>query len=204
MGSQTYGRRFNAGVATGTIREIGIDGGSGNLNVRALVSPDIVKASDQVLDIWYRFNVYPDLTDTTGTVTIDSISYDYTCRHGYVIYCKNVMTQFRANLVSYLGLVSNGTIGAYTGDITGTTSGSSSQVGTGNGSGYYDWYSYWGLDNGNVGGASAARSRLNIGQDISSNMTVQTSLAATVGGAAVPKDNTKTLRLDWRLTWARH
>ena len=80
----TIVQRFNAGTATGTIREVGLsDSGhadNANLSTRALVSPEVVKNADQVLDVYYRVWRYPDIVDRTGTVNIEGVNYDYIVR----------------------------------------------------------------------------------------------------------------------------
>jgi hypothetical protein len=75
--------RFNAGVGTGTINEVGIRksstfyGGNLDLSFRTLVVPGIVKAANQVLDVYWKLTVTPDLTPQSGTFTWDGVLYNY-------------------------------------------------------------------------------------------------------------------------------
>lgn len=79
--STTRNRRFGPGVATGTIREVVMSNTSGNpgtaISIRALVSPVVTKASDETLDVFYKWTCFPQLADATGSVVIDSLTYDY-------------------------------------------------------------------------------------------------------------------------------
>jgi hypothetical protein len=69
---------FAAGTATGTIREagMGMDYGAGIFS-RTVVTPEIVKGAQDQLTGYWRINITPDLTDSTGTVMLDGVSYDW-------------------------------------------------------------------------------------------------------------------------------
>lgn len=81
-------RQFAIGAATGTFSEIGMGwASSGNtLFCRELIrdsggSPTTITVlSDEALDIEYRFRLYLDTTDRTGTVTLSGTPYDWTLR----------------------------------------------------------------------------------------------------------------------------
>lgn len=78
-----YKFRFVAGNGTGTVREVAFYPGSGNpgeMFSRFVVTPEISKSAQQALDVFYRFSVYPDLSDVNGQVTIDSTLFDVTTR----------------------------------------------------------------------------------------------------------------------------
>lgn len=83
--------RFYAGEGTGTIREMGVSNrpsssptvdGSGRLNAHHLVPTPFVKGATDVLDVWYRATWYHNLTDVTGQIVLDGLTYDYLCRWG--------------------------------------------------------------------------------------------------------------------------
>jgi hypothetical protein len=71
--SKTRTKRFAAGVATGTVREVGVGSATNGsaLFSRAVVTPEIVKASDQILDVSYRLTYWPPLDDVLGTTVIE-------------------------------------------------------------------------------------------------------------------------------------
>lgn len=75
--AQTKSKRFIAGVGTGTITELGVGSSTDGTELfcHQLVAP-IVKAAINVLDVIWRLTVWPDLTTTAGSVTIDGVVYD--------------------------------------------------------------------------------------------------------------------------------
>lgn len=81
-------RRFNPGVATGTLAEVGFgwSASTGSLFSRALIldgggSPTTITVlSDETLDVEYRLRVYPPASDVTGSISISGSSYDYVIR----------------------------------------------------------------------------------------------------------------------------
>jgi hypothetical protein len=80
--------RFAAGDGTGNISEIGTGWTAitGSLFSRALIldgggSPTtITKLADEILDATYEFRVYPPEIDTTGSIMISAVPYDFTAR----------------------------------------------------------------------------------------------------------------------------
>jgi hypothetical protein len=91
LGAPTYGCQytfaygFAQGAVVGNISEIGVGYGSaaGNLFSRALITDSYgnpiaisVIAIDQ-LTIYYRVTIYPNLTESYGSFTINGISYNY-------------------------------------------------------------------------------------------------------------------------------
>lgn len=83
--------RFVAGTATGTFSEIGVGwASSGSLFSRALIldgggSPTTITVlSDEALDVDYRFRIYPNTADVTGTLTLSGVGYGYTLRPGLI------------------------------------------------------------------------------------------------------------------------
>jgi len=79
--------RFAAGVATGTLAEVGVSATqTGALFSRALIldgggaPTTITVLSDEVLDVTYELRCYPTLADATGTVNISGTNYNWTAR----------------------------------------------------------------------------------------------------------------------------
>lgn len=79
--------QFGAGVAAGTLAEIGIGASSsGNLFSRALIldsggSPITVTIlSDEYLDATYHIRCYAPTSDGTGSITLNGTSYSWTAR----------------------------------------------------------------------------------------------------------------------------
>lgn len=72
--------RLAAGNGTGTITEMGVGNGASDLFSRIVLGTPIVKAADQILDIYYKFWMYPDRTDYTGQVVIKGVTYDWSCK----------------------------------------------------------------------------------------------------------------------------
>lgn len=203
-------KRFDAGVGTGTIREFGVSRGTGNSNlvVRQLVSPEFVKASDQILDVYWRFYCYPTLTDTTGQITITEdgtpVTYDYTSRASELDSTTAIQP-----LVGFQPFLSANAHPVYAGDIgsiTGTPSGtpySAENIPTidTQGQGYIDYHLVWNVNQGNApGGIRSAKSTFYQVSAIGAQIRYENA----VGGATIPKDNTKKLTLNFRRTWARH
>jgi hypothetical protein len=75
--------RFGDGVGDGTIREVGVRksstyyGGSLNYSFRTLLPAPVVKSSGQVLDVFWRLTVFPDLTTDSGTFDWGGELYNY-------------------------------------------------------------------------------------------------------------------------------
>jgi len=79
--------RFAAGVATGTLAEVGVSATqTGSLFSRALIldgggaPTTITVLSDEVLDVTYELRCYPTLSDATGTVNISGTNYNWIAR----------------------------------------------------------------------------------------------------------------------------
>ena len=206
--------RFQVGEATGTIREIGFNShvasSNTDMSIRALVSPPVVKAANQVLDVYYKVTVWPDTVDRTGTVTIDSISYDYivrganftdtaginplnswTIRGLYLVASSHYVTDQEIEAIdSKPPSVSN----QYYGDTI---------TEVGNGSGYHDQRVFWDLDSGNwAGGIRSFFLRSSESQSQTRGWQIR--VGKTTGDGTLFKDNTMVLDLDFRVTWSRH
>lgn len=209
-GTATRGWRFNAGVATGTIQEIGLGPNTSNINmnVRALISPSIVKAANQVLDVFYKVTIYPFIgADDVGVVSIGGEDYDYTGRMSNVGETGTAFEAWGPNYTSTVHTAYSGSIGTITGVPGGSTdaSDSASEINSG-ANAQRDVRVSYGLDSANFGGAGprSTKMRINMGTGIADEPGYQVEFSRVSDSANIQKDNTKTLTVDYRVTWARH
>lgn len=78
--------RFNAGVATGNISEVGVGNTSNILFSRSLIldgggnPTTITVLSDEYLDVTYEYRYYAPYSDVTGSILLNGVSYSYTSR----------------------------------------------------------------------------------------------------------------------------
>ena len=202
-------KRFNAGVGTGTIREVGIGASGAQTNntmfVRALITPEIEKSLDQVLDVYYRFYIWPDLIDKTGQITVDGELYNWTQRWSDID-APNKSTYSNASFNTSVAMLAyDGVIGA----ITGTPAGSlelggypSLVTGPAQARDCIAWLS---LDQGNTIGATGIRSAvISTTYGPSVRLKMQTNFSRDSDGAGLFKDNTQTMSFEWRISWSRH
>jgi hypothetical protein len=205
---------YAQGAVVGNMAEIGIGwaSGGGSLWSRALIldgggSPTTltVTSIDQ-LTVYYELTCTPILTDLTGTVSISGTSYNYT---GRISNCASFANGLYSTLQlngSRFGLGTNAstyatqTLGAITSTPAGTPASGGSSVAASYTSGnkYLDTTYTWLPADGNASGGVGAFSL-----NFSTNMQYQYVLAATSGGAVVPKDNTKTMTMVIRFSWDR-
>lgn len=194
--------RFAAGAAAGNLSEVGVGWASaGSLFSRALIldgggSPTTITVlSTEVLDVFYEFRIYPPTVDGSGSVVIGGVTYTITSRAAFVT-SPNYWDVPSSGVFSNTILTSafNGAIGAITSGPTGSSSApSSTSVGAySNGSKQRNLTISWGLNNGNLSGGI-------------STVLLYTSMGSTQFGIspAIPKDNTKTLDLNFTVSWAR-
>lgn len=212
--------RFATGQATGTLAEIGVGWASSGSTLfsRALIldslgSPTTITIlSDETLDVKYIFRLYPPLVDVTGTTSIGGDAYNYLIRASEID-----DTNFW-NPSSFLGFALMGIttqlnfvyfpIGSVLGTLTTSPSGGSSSFGNiapTPGPSAYVGGSYsrtWGVT------ADLTRGNQTGGLSI---FTYLISGSSTFGGKfqvqftpAIPKDNSKTLKLVFGLTWGRY
>lgn len=192
--------RFPAGTATGNLSEVGVGWATtgATLFSRALIldsggSPTTITVlSDEVLDVTYQFRIYPPTVDTSGTVTLDSISYGYTGRASNVTSASSWKVEDAAGFSTIIAY--SGAIGAITSTPTGTTAsgGSGADSAYSASSHVRQGVITWGLTAGNVAGGIR-------------------SIAYTHGFAryqvefspVIPKDGTKVLTLTLSHSWAR-
>lgn len=210
----TIVKRFNAGVATGTITNMGMshltDGT--RLTAHHEVSPAVVKGANQVLDVSYRATWWPDLIDRTSIHTIGGVDYD-------VIIRSRDIDSTQVSPLARIGpdtwyphwTVWDGPIGTITESPTGNTGG---------GTNYGVWdvkgwevvntimfrkcYVFFSLNNGNT---ATNRIRSSAGNTLWSQAW-QCQFTARPGepgeGLGIPKDYTKELTLHYKILWQRH
>lgn len=205
--------RTTLGALNGNYSEVGVGWASGSMFSRALIldgggSPTTISvASDEQLDIVYQLSVYPPLTDTFATVSIGGVSYDVTGRALDVNDVSssggNDATWGVGLITPVLSTITGGTGVLYTGALAAITanapSGSFAAGGTPTTDSYVNnsytktgFYSF-GLTQGNASGG------------ISASYAPWGEFAAFQYGfsAAIPKDATKTLVLNYSVSWAR-
>lgn len=206
-GSKTRTYRFNAGVATGNISEVGICGKSDNtlaLFSRALVldgsgnPTTITVLADESLDVTYELRDYPPLADVTGSVVINGTSYNYTMRAAIVTNAAAWATYIdqtcgaspaAGNLFAYTGAIGSITQTPSGTQITGATTTFANLAYSAN-SLVRQMLGTFGLNDA-VG-------------NILSVLFYTTYGAYQLGfDAAVPKNNTQTFQLTFQIAWAR-
>lgn len=204
--------RFGIGVAAGNLSEVTtgwvetttyyafsrslILDGSGNPTTITILS-------NEFLDITYELRLYAPTDDVVMDITLAGDTYHCTVRPASV-----TTTFWGPNLYNYGGpkILYGGYVSVYSGTIGAVTGGPSGTSVAADSSGSYlsaltyesnsltrKWYVIFGLDSANFSGGiqSLYFSIVNFGQ-------------WQIGfSPAIPKDNTKTLRLDFGVTWAR-
>ena len=198
---QTKTFRFVAGVGTGTVRELGMgtNAGTNYLFSHHLLAAPIVKAGNNILDVSYRFTIWPSTIETTQSpILIDGVNYE--CKTSWYNLTQNdsPFTEYEALNVGkvYDGIKAAPTDLAPSGDeASGGTSGSDTFA-----TGSQRMFSIYGLSNGNTisGIIKTATNRM------SNSFHIQTEFNALDGpdiGGGIPKDGTKELTLIWTLTY---
>ena len=193
---------FAVGVATGNLTEVGVGPQvSGSLFSRSLItfggrSTTVTVLPDESLEVTYELRVYAPTTDTTGTFMIGPDSYNYALRAARV-------TSWASAADTELGKAIQGPteypggLGAVTGEPTGTPSISSAFItfpGYTYGTLYQDSTFFWTYEQGNVGGGIAALMFTTEGLG-----TYQIAFSP-----ALPKNDTRSLSLTVRVSWARY
>lgn len=197
--------RFAAGDATGNVSEVGIgwaDTGA-TLFSRALVRDaegdptTITVLADEVLDVTYELRNYAPTADTTFDLVIAGVTYHVTGR------ACNANSEWSPQLLLQYGSTFGPNFKAFTGAI-GTVieepSGSGLDTVTGENATYSNnsmqrtGSATWGLTVGNdAAGIRSVKMMTQIGSSFQFDF-----------GANIPKDETKTLTLGYRYSWARH
>jgi len=209
--SEISARRFIAGVGTGTIGEIGtgisIDDTGTQIFNRVKLTVPIVKAADQVLDVFFRITIWPPATvDITGTATVDGIGYDVKTRG----LAYPVSTFFSGAWSGLYGYDTGQTIWrAFDGDLGLITANTpAGTYGDGQGTMYTSAYGPPGSKTLTIGFQAELDdwipwSLLGIRTltGACNHFRWQTQFNATVGGARIPKDNTQIADLSWGISW---
>lgn len=201
--TQTY--RFAAGVATGTLAEVGVGWDITNdLWCRALIvdmagnPTTITVLADEVLDVTYELRLYPDLVDKVFIANIGGIDRDCILRASEVTEGTvwGVSIFGAAGFTSFVGnKVFNGALGGITVNPSGTSDFISSfnQIPYVNNSLELKIVYVWDLNAGNlVGGITAALFETTIG-------AYKISFSP-----AIAKTNADKLTLQMLFTWGRY
>lgn len=207
--------RFNAGEGTGTVREIAAHPSAGTINTdistHALLAAPIVKANDQILDVYYRMYRYPDLVDRTGTIMIEGVSYEYIVRGAYLAESQPPNSFGTANAWGQLGLGSSAGNVACSSDISTLDSGPATAVANpwqdgytknSGGSGTGNYTLYWDIDSA-IGNIRSFKIR-EAGNGNACQRGWQIRLGKTSDDTPLPKDNTRELYLTFDVTWGRY
>lgn len=198
--------RFIEGVATGNISQVAMAFGTVSAGTTlfslALVKDSggtpitITKLADEVLDVTYTLQLFCPSADVTGTVSISGVNYDYVARPASAaIWAANNPISASAGVLTYpasstLGTQLTAPSGSYVQNSTNTYSTYTA------GTFYKDLAIYWDLNNGNVSGGISC-----IYIDAGSRWQIQYS--KTSDSSAIPKDATKRLTLNVRVSWGR-
>lgn len=209
--------RFNAGVATGNLTEVGVGWASG-LFSRALIKDSggtptsITVLADEYLDVTYELRSYPTMTDQTfSAVDISGTPYTFTVRPGLFTGTHASVGTWPGALNSLLvsGVVSTGGVsfgvagfgsGAALAAVTGNISGS--QIVTAESATYAFRSAY-------ASNSFKREYRMTYGLTAGTEALGGFLLSSTLGvyqmvvSPNIPKDGTKVFTLDIDLSWAR-
>jgi hypothetical protein len=198
--------RFDPGVGTGTIREftLGNEPTGNTIWCRHVLPAEIPKAADQTLDVFYRITVYPNLTPTTGQVTIDGVLYDweasfYNCAAiPATLFAPTDFDTLGDNFRVYDGAKAGVTDSAPSGN---TADGEDTHNIIATGSGYVHRKFEIGLDHCNT----ATNEITVITSPLRQELWIQLEVLQNADGVSgIPKDNTKEMSIDWRLNFGRY
>lgn len=211
----TFSFTFNQGAVVGNITEIGVGWDAANtatLFSRALILDTggnpisvSVTAIDQ-LTVFYRLTIIPQLTDVTGVVNISGTPYNYTGRIAQVGSFFN--SAFFTSGGSIVTMNTNAGVfnlygtGATLGGITGNPSAASS-------TGINVSASYGSYTTGNYYRDATANLSTALGNTSGGIAALRVPLASTgmyyqyLFNPIIPKDNTKTFSMTFRVSWAR-
>jgi hypothetical protein len=205
--TRTFVYRTALGALNGNYSEVGVGWASGSMFSRARIldgggSPTTISvASDEQIDIVYQLSVYPPLTDFTDTVSISGVSYTVTGRASQVNTTSSSNAAWEVPAATFPLFIIGGSyafdngIGAITSGISGGASGGG--VATSN--------SYSNLSLQRTGFVTSGLADANRPSGIRSTLVIWGDL----GGfqyefsPLIPKDATKTLVLNYSITWAR-
>ena len=201
--------RFIEGVATGNISQVAMAFGTVSAGTTlfslALVKDSggtpitITKLADEVLDVTYTLQLFCPSADVTGTISISGVNYDYVARPASAAsWVANNPISANSGNVGVLAYPASSTLGT---QLT-APSGSYVQNSTNTystytaGTFYKDLAIYWDLNNGNVSGGIRCIY-------INAGSYWQIQYSKTSDSSAIPKDATKRLTLNVRISWGR-
>lgn len=207
FGSTVTQYNFAAGTATGNLSEVGVGFAATSLFSRALIldgggnPTTITVLANEALFVTYQLNQFVPTADVTGTVTIAGVNYNYTLRAADATSAAWAYRNGEAGGISSVPspAVSNGAIGAVTGNITGTLSAPSGVVNNAysNGSFTLSGTATWGLSQGNLaGGVTAASVEFGTNSNFGSRGHYQVGFSAPI-----PKDGSHVLTLSFSTSW---
>jgi hypothetical protein len=207
--SPYYGSRINTyfypvGVATGVLAEVGVGLSPTALFSRALIKDGngnpttVAVTAGESLTVFYEFRIYPPLADTTGSVTLGGVSYNYTVRAANAGAGNWAPAQLGDIAGGAQITAFHGAIGALTSAPTGTSAveDSGSDVAYTPGSLHIDRSSVWGGASANFSGISSLL--CTCGQTNGAMGQIQVGL-----NNPIPKDSTHALTLTVRQSWVR-
>lgn len=170
--------------------------------------------STEILDVTYEIRNYPPTTDVTGSVVLAGVTYTTTLRAcnvtstigsgGTNLGADKIGLNYAANIASN-ATAYNGTIGSITaGGPSGSTASIDGVVNNAYSAGSYTWTGSisWSVNFGNLAGGITAVT-FEAGTPSSTSFG-QLGLFQVGFSPAIPKDSTKTLRLDLSVSWARY
>jgi len=217
---ETRSYRFNAGVGTGTVRELGLSHLTTNssMTVRSAVSPAVPKAVDQVLDVYYRFKIWPSLADVVGTIAIAGEDFNYTLRAMELDYTSYMRT---FDLIRFT--TSGSGANCWQDNIGSVTSAPAVATGSGGtsnaethpvvtsaptinipaGSAYIDTTYKWALDEANSPGGVRSISTRMMTVGTLKGVQCQFNRVSDAGVGKIMKDNTKEISITFRMNYAR-
>lgn len=212
--SRYWTYRFIEGEATGNINQVAMAYGTVNTTTNtysglfslALVKDSngtpitITKLADEVLDVTYTLRIYVPELDVTGVTDISGVDYNYTVRASQAASWDPGYSFPHV----YYATAYTGEIGSLTSSPSGSQSNPSSSTMSSYVAGSFtrDIAVLWDLNEGNIGGIRSVY--LNLGRGgYSQSVGFQVEYSNAIDGTAIPKDATKRLTLNYRLTWGR-
>jgi len=201
---QTKTYRFNADVGTGTVRECGVgtNAASNYLFSHHLLAVPIVKTANNILDVSYRFTVWPSLIETTQSpILIDGVNYE--CKTSFYDLARTSLPdQFNEYKVSTGGNVWDGAKADPPTNVN--PSGDNASVQTT----YSDTFATGSQRVVQYSGLTYGNTDLNIVKTATIQMSnwlwIQTEFSALDGGdigGGIPKDATKENTFIWTVTY---
>ncbi len=200
---------FALGAVVGNMAEVGVgwsastastlfsrarinDAGGSPITITVLVT--------EILQVSYRFTLYPQISDVSSTVNISATSYSYTSRcynAGGTIQLSATQTFFYGgNVIALDGAINGITSSGASGTQVGLTFGSLLAYTTGNF--YRDFTCSASISVGNLsGGIKSMNVQLQGGTGAIAFIQIGFS-------PNIPKDGTNVLNMTFRFTWTRH